>query len=121
MSKMGARYGDPYGDVKNLRATSMPAILGGGYRLTWDFSATPDAWYKVFLNKVEIAVVQENEIVIYPTLGDQSFFEVLAVGPANRFADYTHLMEPLDGNKALISWSGSTSSDADYYHIYWDG
>ncbi|GAG18745.1 unnamed protein product, partial [marine sediment metagenome] len=35
-----------------------------------------------------------------------------------RFADYTHLLEELYGNKALLTWTGSTSGDADYYRIY---
>lgn len=118
--KWASRWGDPWGDVKNLRCLQRPTSLGGGVRLSWDHSVTPDAWYKVFLNKVEIAVTKDNFVEIFPPQGEQSFYEVLPVGPGNRFADYTHLMEPLDGNKALISWDGSTSGDTDYYHVYTD-
>lgn len=120
MCKLATRYGDPFGDVKYLRATRIPSGLGGGARLFWEFTATPDPWYKVFQNKVEVSVVQENDAVIYPDLGEQSFFEVLAVGPGNRLADYTHLVQDLPGNKAFITWNGSTSGDADFYRLYND-
>ncbi len=121
MSKFGTHWGDQFGDIKNLRATRVPAILGGGARLAWDFASTPDAWYKVFQNKVEVSVTESNDSVIYPVLGEQSIFEVLAVGPANRFADYTHLVQDLPGNKAQLDWDASTSPDVASYNIYWDG
>lgn len=120
MSKFGARTGDPFGDVKNLRATPVAATMGGGYRLTWQFSADPDAWYKVFLNRVEGAVVDDNYSTIYPEDDELSTFEVLAVGPGNRFADYSHLMEAVYGNKVRLTWLGSDSPDAESYNIYND-
>lgn len=118
--KVSARPGDPPGDILNLRGTKVPAALGGGIRLSWEHDADPDAWFKIFLNQIEEAITQDHEYIIYPALAEQSFFEVLAVGSGNRFADYTHLLEDLDGNKVLITWNGSTSGDADYYHIYND-
>ncbi len=118
--KVSARPGDPPGDVLTLRGTKVPASLGGGIRLSWVHDADPDAWFKVFLNQIEQAVTQDHEYVIYPILEEQSFFEVLAVGSGNRFADYTHLLEEIDGNKVLLTWTGSTSGDTDFYRIYND-
>lgn len=118
--KVSARPGDPPGDILNLRGTVVPDALGGGIRLSWQHDADPDAWFKIFMDQVQQAVTQDHENVIYPILGVQSFFEVLAVGSGNRLADYTHLLEELDGNKTLLSWAGSTSGDTDYYHIYND-
>lgn len=116
--KVSARPGDPPGDVLNLRGTVVPDALGGGLRLSWQHDADPDAWFKVFLNQIPDAVTQDHEYVIYPDLAEQSFFEVLAVGSGNRFADYTHLLEEIDGNKVLLAWTGSTSADTDFYRIY---
>lgn len=119
--KVSARPGDPPGDVLTLRGTKVPDSLGGGIRLSWVHDADPDAWFKVFLNQIEQAVTQEHEYTIYPLSDEQSFFEVLAVGSGNRFADYTHLLEEIDGNKVLLTWTASTSPDVDHYNIYWDG
>ncbi len=118
--KVSARPGDPPGDVLTLRGTKVPASLGGGIRLSWAHDADPDAWFKVFLNQIEEAVTQDHEYVIYPDLAEQSFFEVLAVGSGNRFANYLHLLEEIDGNKVLLTWDGSTSADTDFYRIYND-
>ncbi|GAG94586.1 unnamed protein product, partial [marine sediment metagenome] len=98
----------------------MPAAMGGGVKASWVMDTDPDAWFKVFLNKTEVAVVQEQETIIYPPSEEQAFVEALAVGPGSRFTDYTHLLEDLLGNKARITWDGSVAPDADYYHIYND-
>lgn len=120
MSKYAARFADPYGDVANLVLLPVPASSGGGVRARWDMLVDPDAWFKVFLNKVEVGVVQETETILYPPNEEQAFVEVLGVGPGNRFADYTHLLEVLDGNKVELTWSGSVSTDVDHYNVYND-
>ncbi|KKL47309.1 hypothetical protein LCGC14_2336850 [marine sediment metagenome] len=118
--KVSSRPGDPPGDILNLRGTVVPADIGGGRRLSWQHDADPDAWFKIFLNQIEQGVTQDHEFIIYPIEGEQSFFEVIAVGSGNRFADYTHLLEELNGNKVLLAWTGSTSGDVDFYRIYND-
>lgn len=98
----------------------MPASLGGGYKLSWEMDLDPEAWFKVWLDRIEVSVIKDTFAFIHPPDGNLSVFEVLPVGPGNRFADYQHLLEVVAGNKAYLTWTGSATGEPDHYNIYTD-
>lgn len=123
-TKHGQRHGDPHGTsvirITNLRIRQLQRNPGSA-ELSW--TGVLDAkgvWYKVFRDRVQVAVTRATRIVIPLIPGEQHFFEVIDVGPLNGDPSYdiSFAVTVIPGNKVLLTWD--RIADFVAYAIYWD-